>query len=143
MNKKVLLLLTIGTLFIFGCSCSIKNNDGENDGTSNNNNAGFITNENVIKEKEIDGIILENTTFHYENGVTTVVTKVTNNKETEFLLNNYKIVVTDESGVLLASLTNEINLTLAPKEEVSYPMTFSDIDTSTAANVEYFINVTE
>lgn len=143
MKKKIIILLTISTLFISGCSCSIKNNDGDNKGTIDHNNENLITNENVIKEKEIDGIILENTTFHYDNGVTTIVTKVTNNKDTEFVLNNYKIVITDESGILLASLTNQINVTLAPKEEVSYPMTFSEIDTSTAANVEYFINVTE
>ena len=110
MKKSVIILLTLSTLFISGCSCSIKDKD-DNKGTSDNNESGLIKNENVIKEKEINGIILENITFHYENGVTTVVTKVTNNNETEFALNNYQIVITDESGTLLASLKNEINKT--------------------------------
>ena len=137
MKKLIILTAAVSMLFISGCSCSIKKDDENN---NNGGNPNIITDENVVGVQNVNGILFENTTFQVENGVTTIVTKVTNTNPEEFKLENYQMTVTDSAGNITI-LTSTVGETLAPNTETSYPTSFA-LDLIAASKVEYKVNVT-
>lgn len=137
MKKIFILSMAIGTLFISGCSCTRKEND-ENKG--NNDNPTVITDEAVIGEQSVNGILFENTTFQVQNGFTTIVTKVTNRSGAPFMLENYQMTITDKDGKVLTILTSTVNENLEVDAEKLYTTPFN-LDLSAATKVEYNINV--
>ena len=88
MKKIFILSMVIGTLFISGCSCTRKKDEGNNSG---NDYATVITDDAVVGEQSVNGILFENTTFQVQNGFTTIVTKVTNRSGAPFMLENYQM----------------------------------------------------
>lgn len=141
MKKRIIISMLVGTLFLSGCSCSRNNGDNDRDIENNNENATVITDENVVGEKNVDGIVFENTTFKIEEGVSSIVTKVTNRSGAAFTLENYQMTVTDSNGQILTILTSTVNENLEIDEE-KYYTTPCNLDLSKAAKVEYSINVT-
>lgn len=139
MKKTIILSMLIGTLFLSGCSCTRKNGDNDSN-TNNDENATVITDENVVGEKNVDGIVFENTTFKIEDGVSSIVTKVTNRSGAVFTLENYQMTVTDKDGQILTILTSTVNETLENDAEVYYT-TPCNLDLSKASRVEYSVNV--
>lgn len=123
-----------------GCSCSLKKKPNDNNDNGDNENNIVFTDENLVGEQNVNGILLENTTFEVNNGVTTIITKVTNKTEAEFQLDNYQIIITDKNGVILTILTSSVNEKLAVDDTRSYTTVF-EFDLSDAANVEYEVNV--
>lgn len=137
MKKIFILSMVIGTLFISGCSCTRKKDEGNNSG---NDYATVITDDAVVGEQSVNGILFENTTFQVQNGFTTIVTKVTNRSGAPFMLENYQMTITDKDGKVLTILTSNINESLEIDAEKLYTTPFN-LDLSTAAKVEYNINV--
>lgn len=140
MKKKLILSLIVGSIFMSGCSCSLKKKPNDNNDNGDNENNIVFTDENLVGEQNVNGILLENTTFEVNNGVTTIITKVTNKTEAEFQLDNYQIIITDKNGVILTILTSSVNEKLAVDDTRSYTTVF-EFDLSDAANVEYEVNV--
>ena len=138
MKKLIILSLIFGTIFMTGCSCSVK--DKDNDNVDSNDNSTVITDEDVLGEQNVDGILFENTTFQVKDGVTTIVTKVTNNTGAEYQLNNYQMVITDKNGSILTILTSEVTDTLAIDDTKTYTTTFT-LDLTDAAKVDYNVNI--
>lgn len=141
MKKTVILLMIIGTLFISGCSCVRKNVDNDGNKDNSDDNVTVITDEDVVGEKNVNGIVFENTTFKVEDGVSSIITKVTNRSGATFALENYQMTVTDKDGQILTILTHTFNETLENNEEKFYT-TPCNLDLSKAAKVEYSVNVT-
>lgn len=137
MKKIVILSMVIGTLFISGCSCTRKKDEGNN---NENNNATVITDEAVVGEQNVNGILFENTTFQVQDGFTTIVTKVTNRSGEIFMLENYQMTITDKDGKVLTILTSNVNESLEVDAEKLYTTPFA-LDLSTATKVEYNLNV--
>ena len=144
MKKLIILALVATTMFVSGCSCTKKEEDPNNNkpNEDNNENTTVITDENAVGEKNVDGIVFENTAFQVTNGTTTIMTKITNTTPNDFFVNNYQLIVTDSEGQVITILTNTIQETFAPNESktISTPI---GIDVSAATNVEYRVNVAE
>ena len=136
MKKIVILSMVMGTLLMSGCSCTRKTVEENKE----NNNATVITDEDVIGEQSVNGIMFENTTFQVQDGVTVIVTKVTNRSGAAFMLENYQMTITDKDGKVLTILTSNVNENLEVDDEKLYTTQFA-LDLSAAAKVEYNINV--
>lgn len=132
-------LLVLGLILITGCSfggSKIKIN------RINENGVDVIKNDSVIGEKNVDGLTFKNTTFNIENGVTTIITEITNRTDTAYNITNYKIIVTDKDNAFLASVVSTINETLEPGQSTSVPVSFEG-DLKEASNVQFKLNVNE
>lgn len=139
MKKIVILSMVIGTLLMSGCSCTRKK---DKDDEGNENNPIVITEDDVIGEQSVNGIMFENTTFQVQEGMTVIVTKITNRSGAPFMLENYQMTISDKDGKVLTILTSNINENLEVDAEKLIPTQFN-LDLSTAAKVEYNINVTD
>lgn len=140
MKKMAILSLMVGSLLLSGCSCSAKKDNDEKPNDNKNDQTNVITDENVVGEQNIDGIVFENTTFQIQNGVTTIVTKVTNKTDADYQLDNYQMSISDNDGMILTILTSTVDDTLAAGEEKVYTTPFT-LDLSKAAKVDYAVNV--
>ncbi len=139
MKKIIILSMVISTLFLSGCSC-VRNSDKDKPNDTNDDNATVITDEAVVGEKNVNGITFENTTFKVEDGVSSIITKVTNRSGAAFTLENYQMTITDKDGKVLTILTSTVNENLEIDEEKSY-ITPCNLDLSKAARVEYSVNI--
>ena len=139
MKKILAFSLIFGVVLLSGCSCSVKKDDN-NDDKNTDQKSTVITDKNVIGEQNINGVLFENTTFEIKDGVTTIVTKITNNTGADFNLDNYQMVITDKNGTVLTILTSTVGEVLTQGQEKIYTTPF-ELDLSTAANVDYRINV--
>ena len=104
-----------------------------------NDNIIKITDEEVVGEQNIEGIVLKNETFQVQDGITTIVTKVTNTTDSDFMLKNYQMLIADENGQFTI-LDSEVNENISPKDEKYYTTTM-EIDLSSSSKVNYSINV--
>lgn len=136
MKKGFIITLMFSILFFSGCSCSLKNNVKDD---ATDDNIIKITDEEVVGEQNIEGIVLKNETFQVQDGITTIVTKVTNTTDSDFMLKNYQMLIADENGQFTI-LDSEINENISPKDEKYYTTTM-EIDLSSSSKVNYSINV--
>ena len=132
MNKKIKLILVgiIGISLLTGCFKKEKQETEEP--------IKVNTNENVIKDQEVEGLKMTNTSLVYENGTTTLETLVINNTEEDYTINKIKITVKDKEGNVVTTLTGTIADTIKPGEsrviDSDTPM-----DLSEAGSIEYSI----
>lgn len=136
MKKGFIITLMFSILFFSGCSCSLKNNVKDD---ATDDNIIKITDEEVVGEQNIEGIVLKNETFQVQDGITTIVTKVTNTTDSDFMLKNYQMLIADENGQFTI-LDSEVNENISPKDEKYYTTTM-EIDLSSSSKVNYSINV--
>lgn len=136
MKKGFIITLMFSTLFFSGCSCSLKNNVKDD---TTDDNIIKITNDEVVGEQNIEGIVLKNEIFQVQDGITTIVTKVTNTTDSDFMLKNYQMLIADENGQFTI-LDSEVNENISPNEEKYYTTTM-EIDLSSSSKVNYSINV--
>ena len=136
MKKGFIITLMFSILFFSGCSCSLKNNVKDD---TTDDNIIKITNDEVVGEQNIEGIVLKNEIFQVQDGITTIVTKVTNTTDSDFMLKNYQMLIADENGQFTI-LDSEVNENISPKDEKYYTTTM-EIDLSSSSKVNYSINV--
>lgn len=133
MKKSIIIILiSLASLGLLTTGCGKKDNEKTADDPIIN------TNEDVIKDQEVEGLSMKNTSLVTENGMSTFVTEVTNNTSSEFTLEEFKIYVKDADGNLLTTLTGYIGGSIQPGETRTIDSsTFTDI--SGAASIEYSI----
>ena len=96
------------------------------------------TNENVIKDQEVEGLRMTNTSLVYENGTTTLVTEVTNNTKEDYPVKRIKITVKDKEGNIITTLIGTIADTIKPGESRIIDSD-TPIDLSEAESIEYSV----
>lgn len=96
------------------------------------------TNENVIKDQEVEGLTMTNTSLVYENGTTTLVTEVTNNTKEDYPVKRIKITVKDKEGNIITTLIGTIADTIKPGESRIIDSD-TPIDLSEAESIEYSV----
>ena len=89
-----LLLLTLVIVIIY----RINNTNKEQENPNESEDIIINTEEGVIGDKEVEGLSLTSTSLIYKDGVSTLETLVTNNNETSYYLEEFHIIVKDESG---------------------------------------------
>ena len=130
MNKtlKIILISLMGLSLLTGCG---KKEEQEPPIKVN-------TNENVIKDQEVEGLTMTNTSLVYENGTTTLVTEVINNTKEDYTLKRIKIIVKDKEGNIITTLIGTIADTIKPGESRIID-TDTPIDLSEAESIEYSV----
>ena len=96
------------------------------------------TNENVVKDQEVEGLKMTNTSLVYENGTTVLVTEVINEKEEDITVKRIRIKVKDKEGNTLTTLIGTIADTIKPGESRTIE-TETPLDLSKAESVEYSV----
>ena len=130
MNKtlKIILISLMGLSLLTGCG---KKEEIEPPIKVN-------TNENVIKDQEVEGLTMTNTSLVYENGTTTLVTEVTNNTKEDYPVKRIKITVKDKEGNIITTLIGTIADTIKPGESRIIDSD-TPIDLSEAESIEYSV----
>ena len=130
MNKtlKIILISLMGLSLLTGCG---KKEEQEPPIKVN-------TNENVIKDQEVEGLTMTNTSLVYENGTTTLVTEVTNNTKEDYPVKRIKITVKDKEGNIITTLIGTIADTIKPGESRIIDSD-TPIDLSEAESIEYSV----
>lgn len=62
------------------------------------------TNEGVIKDQEVEGLKMTITSLIYENGISTLITEVSNNTGIDYNLNEFNITVKGANGNVITTL---------------------------------------
>lgn len=117
------------TLLLTGCGK--KKEEPKNDVKSN-------TEENVIKDQEVDGLKMTNTSLTITNGISTLVTEVSNNTGVDYQLEEFTITIKDKDGNVLATLPGYVGETIENGSTKTIDSSI-DIDLSNATSVEYEI----
>ena len=125
---KIILIGIIGLNIITGC---FKKEEKKEEVKVN-------TNENVVKDQEVEGLKMTNTSLVYENGTTVLVTEVINEKEEEITVKRIRIKVKDREGNILTTLIGTIADTIKPGESRTIE-TETPLDLSKAESVEYSV----
>ncbi len=125
---KIILIGIIGLNIITGC---FKKEEKKEEVKVN-------TNENVVKDQEVEGLKMTNTSLVYENGTTVLVTEVINEKEEEITVKRIRIKVKDKEGNTLTTLIGTIADTIKPGESRTIE-TETPLDLSKAESVEYSV----
>ena len=95
--KKIIMvsftvLLIVG--LVTGCGCKKK----EKVKVKVKEEIKVNTNKDVIKNQEVDGIKMTNTSMVTTNGLTKLVTSVTNDTDKDYKLDEYMIIIKDKDG---------------------------------------------
>lgn len=136
MNKmfKVFAICAISFLVVTGCSCQ-KKTDKDNDNKTNED-IKANTNDEVIKDQEIDVFSFTKTSLIYENGTSTLETTVTNNSDETQYLKEFKIIVKDSEGNEIVTMTGFIGDSIEAKASRVIDSTYGE-DLTNAASIEY------
>jgi uncharacterized protein YcfL len=123
------LLLTVS--LVTGCGCSKKEDKKKEESTVKEN-----TNKEVIKNQEVDGIKMTNTSLVTVDGISTLETTVTNDGDEDYMLVEYKIIIKGNDDKVMVEIPGFVGDTIKAGE--SRVITSSvDMDLSKAKSIEY------
>lgn len=135
MKKKIVmslaLVLAIGV--VTGCGCGKKNNSKKDE------KAPVVktnTEEEVVKDRVVDGIKLTNTSLTTTNGISQLITSVTNDSDQDYRLEEFRIIVKDADGKEIANLPGFVGDVIKAGETRTIDSSV-DLDLSKAKSVEY------
>lgn len=139
--KKIInisLLLLLSLALIVGCNKNNKQNDEVDNNTENDNKTTVEVNmnEDVIKNQNIDGIEITNTSLVYEDGISYLKATVTNHTGTDYELSEYRISVKDSNGNVIVTIPGYIGNILKDGESKLINTMISE-DLSKATSIEY------
>jgi len=130
--KKIGLIALIGmTLFATGCGC-------QKDETTKEPEIIVNEEQEVIKDQEFEGLKMTNTSLVTAEGNSKLVTQVTNNTGSDYYLNEFKIIVKDEKGEVIATLPGYVGEVI-PNGETRIIDSNTDKDLSKAKSIEYSV----
>ena len=132
--KKVIMtslsmLLVLG--LVTGCGCNKKEEKKEK-----KEEVKVNTNKDVIKDQEVDGIKMTNTSLVTTNGITKLTTNVTNESETDYTLEEYIIIIKDKEGNEIIRIPGYVGDTIKAGETRTINSSV-DRDLSNAGSIEY------
>lgn len=131
MKKELILfcVLVLSLGLITGCGCNKKEEKKE---------VKMNTNEGVVRDQELEVFTFTNTSLVYEDGTSTLITKVTNTSNQTEYLKEFKIHVKDTSGNEIVELTGFVGDNIAGNSSTTISSSYSE-DLTKAAKIEYEI----
>lgn len=132
--KKILLTMTLLISFSLFTGCGKKKEEPKAEEEKIEAN----TNENVIKNQNVDGIEFTNTSLIITNGVSRLTATVTNKTGSDYNLNEYDITIYDKDGNIIIIIPGYIGEVIK-KDESKNLDTSVDIDLSNAASITYIV----
>ena len=130
MTKKIIVILISLTL-ITGCGCSKKENKKNEEQLDVKD-----TNEEITKDREVDGLKLTNTSLTCIEKHWTLVTKVTNNTGSDYELNEFKIIIKDKDGNIITTLSGYVGGVI-PNGSTREINSGTYVDLTNAKKIEY------
>ena len=136
--KKILTIGLIGlTLFATGCGCNKKEGNGNSPTLEPDTGTVINTAEDVIKDQELDGLQMRNTALTVTNGVSTLITEITNNTGTDYNLVEFSVAIKGADGSVMYTFGGFIgDVTSGETKTISSSV---DIDLSSATSIEYSV----
>lgn len=139
--KNILIVLIAGFIFIniTGCGCAKKEEEKveeKKDTFVEDQVSNVNQNSEVISNQENNGFKFANTSLVYENGISTLVTEVTNEGSEEKYLGTFNIYVKDKDGNIIVTLSGLVDDTLEPGASKTVTASVS-INISDAYSIEY------
>lgn len=131
MRKTVIISITAILLLTLtvGCSCSKKEKKED---------IKVNTNEDVIKDQQLEVFKFENTSLVYEDNTSILTTVVTNtSSETEYL-KEFKIHVKDNSGNEIVELTGFVGDNIEGNSSTTISSSYAE-DLTSASSISYEI----
>ena len=116
--------------------CGKNNNRGNNKDSKSDMKVN--TNDEVIKDQNIDGLEITNTSLVYENGLSYFSATVTNNTGSDYELNEYRINVKDSEGNIIITIPGYVGSIIKNGESKNINSQVTE-DLSKAASIEYEI----
>ena len=128
--KTLAFITIIGLLLTTGCD-SKKEEEKKDEVKSN-------TNTNVIKDQQVEGLSLTNTSLTTTNGQSTLVTVVSNPTTEKIAVKSFDIIIKDKDGNILITLLGYVGEEI-PAGESRTITSSAEIDLTKATSVEYTI----
>lgn len=131
--KKIIGLTTIVLLtfaLLTGCGCSKKENNKDEIKTN--------TNENVIKDQQLEVFQFTNTSLIYEDNNSYLQTTVTNTSTETQYLEQFNIIVKDSLGNVIITLPGFVGAYIEPNASKIISSSCAR-DLTTASSIEYEI----
>ena len=143
-NKKIIFLtvllgglVIVLTIIIFLFVFNKDNINNENNIVEQQNIVKVNTNESINEVKILKGLTFESTKIVYQNGMSTLTTKVTNNDSVDYVKEKFKIIIKDKNNNVIVDLPGFIVGGLKANESKNI-VSVVDIDlSSNAYYVEY------
>lgn len=135
--KKIInitLMLLVCLTLVTGCGKDKTKNDDKKE--DNMPTIEVNDNQEVIKNQNIDGIEITNTSLVYEDGISYLKATVTNNTGSDYELNEYKINVKDNDGNIIVTMPGYVGSVIKNGESKSINTMISE-DLSKAYSIEY------
>ncbi len=128
---KTLAFITIISLLLT-TGCDSKKDEVKKDEVKSN------TNTNVIKDQQVEGLSLTNTSLTTTNGQSTLVTVVSNPTTEKIAVKSFDIIIKDKDGNILITLLGYVGEEI-PAGESRTITSSAEIDLTKATSVEYTI----
>ena len=137
MKKKIMLVLVmlISLSVVTGCGCGKKKNAS---GDKKKHDVKVNTEKEVVKDREVEGIKLTNTSLVTTDGVSEITTTVTNPTSEDYKLDEYRIIVKDAKGDIIITLPGYVGDTIKAGETRTIKSSVS-MDLSKAKSLEYTV----
>lgn len=125
-------------MLLTGCNKNKENNGDEKDNNVKNDKptVEVNTNENVVKNQNIDGIEILNTSLIYENGISYLKATVVNNTGSDYELSEYRIYIKNAEENIIAIMPGNIGGVIRSGESKPINAMISE-DLSKAYSIEY------
>lgn len=138
-KKKILRIIVglIGFILAFSITFVIIKNMNKEEKVEEQAEAN--TNENVVKEQEVDGLTFSNTALITENGESKLTTEVRNTTDNDIELKSFDIIVKGEDGKEIVTLLGYVGETIKAGETKSM-ISSTNHDLTSATEIEYKIN---
>ena len=135
--KKIInitIMLLVCLTLVTGCGKDKTTNDDKKE--DNMPTIEVNDNQEVIKDQNIDGIEITNTSLVYEEEISYLKATVTNNTGSDYELNEYKINVKDSDGNIIVTMPGYVGSVIKNGESKSINTMISE-DLSKAYSIEY------
>lgn len=131
--KSLLALLLVATL-VTGCGCTKKDNKKNNA----KDDVKVNTEENVIKDQTFEGLTFTNTSLTTTNGVSTLITEVSNSTGEDYTLEEFTITIKNKDGEVITTIPGYVGDVIKNGETRTINSSI-DIDLSNASSIEYSV----
>ena len=131
--KSLLALLLVVTL-VTGCGCTKKDNKKNNA----KDDVKVNTEENVIKDQTFEGLTFTNTSLTTTNGVSTLITEVSNSTGSDYTLEEFTITIKNKAGEVITTIPGYVGDVIKNGETRTINSSI-DIDLSSASSIEYSV----
>ena len=131
--KSLLALLLVATL-VTGCGCTKKDNKKNNA----KDDVKVNTEENVIKDQTFEGLTFTNTSLTTTNGVSTLITEVSNSTGEDYTLEEFTITIKNKAGEVITTIPGYVGDVIKNGETRTINSSI-DIDLSNASSIEYSV----